>query len=815
MQASVGGHDGGLDDVRPSGGRQPCESRKALHDTTSFGATARSAPQSTTANGELLASHAGVIFRHSCRDLQTCTKLELEQRLVTRMSIAVALDRCFRQQHPMTLWGIAVIIGVVVIWGSSLVGIFFSYAPQVNENGVPIDPGHDCAGHGKEVGLLTSLNWTVVYLFLFPFYLVFMSTLAKTVRRTIDEFIDRGVLGRVDGQQPTKPAVHALLDQDLQSTQPMFLTLIVGIAFVALGGWWTSVGQPLLYFEIGGQIVDWSTTVIQCGQRSRQWPVFAYSLAAYIWMGAALFAYLSCLFMGFNYASFLQKLAHVNNDPNSGAIDYKIFFDRPILKKFFSRIVATYCLACVFGLMAAFFMRFQSQYLYSEHLNISEYFFDSLNDFVSAMLGSNPSQSTRQVRFQASDAANQTLGTGVFVLIVTTVALFGTIWCVFNAFNSAKDHTGEIESRLQSASGGTLAPSDADEMTTGFLPTVLPYWPLWIVVVAAIAVASFWTRYSLFLAGVAAVTLPALALIQEYLRRRDEERAKEVRSRLVPDAVADRLQKIVSEKSRFSNLAEFIQGLERMRDTVCVVETPQGGGTGFLVSPNLVLTNYHVIKDMEKGNASPGDIKCRFDYLTPPSLSETKPGRKVSLVAGDGWLVMHRNYSKADLSESGGQWHPEELDYALLMLDERIGELPGPSGPRARGWFRLQSLPAPMQKDDVILIGQHPRNLTVAPAVQFLPMQLAIGDVLGFVGAGLRMRHDTRTLPGSSGSPCCNADLELVALHHAGDPKDWGSYKGQYNQAIPISLIVADLMKQTKIWKAHFEADDPAATPVG
>jgi len=46
--------------------------------------------------------------------------------------------------------------------------------------------------------------------------------------------------------------------------------------------------------------------------------------------------------------------------------------------------------------------------------------------------------------------------------------------------------------------------------------------------------------------------------------------------------------------------------------------------------------------------------------------------------------------------------------------------------------------------------------------------------VLEFVGEESGCDTTVRTLPGSSGSPCCNTDLKLVALHHAGDPKDWG-----------------------------------------
>ncbi len=54
-----------------------------------------------------------------------------------------------------------------------------------------------------------------------------------------------------------------------------------------------------------------------------------------------------------------------------------------------------------------------------------------------------------------------------------------------------------------------------------------------------------------------------------------------------------------------------------------------------------------------------------------------------------------------------------------------------------------------------------------------------------------RLRHKTATLPGSSGAPCFNANLDLVALHHAGDPAETPGRPAEYNQAIPIGAIIA------------------------
>jgi V8-like Glu-specific endopeptidase len=44
-------------------------------------------------------------------------------------------------------------------------------------------------------------------------------------------------------------------------------------------------------------------------------------------------------------------------------------------------------------------------------------------------------------------------------------------------------------------------------------------------------------------------------------------------------------------------------------------------------------------------------------------------------------------------------------------------------------------------------------------------------------------------MPGSSGSPCFNARLELIGLHHAGDV----AAQPTYNIAIPVRAIVDHL----------------------
>ena len=268
----------------------------------------------------------------------------------------------------------------------------------------------------------------------------------------------------------------------------------------------------------------------------------------------------------------------------------------------------------------------------------------------------------------------------------------------------------------------------------------------------------------------------------------------------VPAAIQASLEKIVTKQSTFVNVATFDARLGQLQGAVCAFESPTGGGSGFLVASDLALTNYHVIEPLLKNEVSPTSVHCRFDYKAFPDGKRISEGRAIAL-AGK-WNVAVSPYSPFDSDPRAASPTRGELDYALVRLAEPVGEQavgvkPEP-GAAARGWVTLPGTPAEVAKDDPLFVLQHPQDLAQLPAVKLQPMQLAIGVVLGFAGDGMRLRHNTRTLPGSSGSPCLNADLQPVALHHAGEPNNRLDYTGEYNQAIPLGRIV-DQLKTTGI----------------
>jgi hypothetical protein len=262
----------------------------------------------------------------------------------------------------------------------------------------------------------------------------------------------------------------------------------------------------------------------------------------------------------------------------------------------------------------------------------------------------------------------------------------------------------------------------------------------------------------------------------------------------VPDTEAPRLQKVVAEHSVLHDAEPFRTLLGSLISWVCQVTVPGGGGTGLLVGPDLVLTNHHVVSSLLTKEVAPERVSCLFDFKMLNDGRQLSPGRRVALHSE--WHVASRPHSPTDtVRNSSGEPTPEELDYALLRLAAKVGEEPvGAAGfadltAAPRRWLTLSAELPGIETNSPLIVLQHP--LLPGRATQ-APVQLALGVVLESPFPQLRLRHNARTLSGSSGSPCFNANLELVALHHAGDPvSDWE--RAEWNQAIPSRRIAADL----------------------
>ncbi|HRY51265.1 MAG TPA: phospholipase D-like domain-containing protein [Candidatus Paceibacterota bacterium] len=231
--------------------------------------------------------------------------------------------------------------------------------------------------------------------------------------------------------------------------------------------------------------------------------------------------------------------------------------------------------------------------------------------------------------------------------------------------------------------------------------------------------------------------------------------------------------------------------------------SPRGYGTGFMVSPRLLLTNHHVLGDKT---------------LTRTSLLEF--GYEIG---EDGTIPPTTTYG---LDPDAFHMADRNLDYALVAVqpmpmrgDLTLGEI---------GWNRLIEEEGKAIVSQWINIIQHPN----AEPKQLCLRENQLIDVLE-----LFLHYKTDTSPGSSGSPVFNDRWEVVALHHSGVPAKnaagqimavdgqvWRTEMGEHrikwtaNEGTRISRVIAHLRQQAmtpaqrRLFEEMFTAHPAAGT---
>lgn len=265
--------------------------------------------------------------------------------------------------------------------------------------------------------------------------------------------------------------------------------------------------------------------------------------------------------------------------------------------------------------------------------------------------------------------------------------------------------------------------------------------------------------------------------------------------KLIPDVPlkASALQRIVKQQTPFTDVALWRAKLACAEATVARVEINVNGmwkpnGTAFLVGPDMVMTNHHVVKSLLDEENVVGKLRFRFDFKRITDGARPLDGTLVD-PAEDDWCGPHAPPSAVDemADPAGREPGDDELDFAIIHLASKVGDLPiGASDASIkgapRGWLApvKDTALAPLVEKDSVFLLEHPDGDA---------LQIAAGAFLE-VGAR-RVRYDANAVNGSSGSPVFNARLDLVALHHAGDPNFAALHRPTYNQGIPMHLIVA------------------------
>ena len=244
-------------------------------------------------------------------------------------------------------------------------------------------------------------------------------------------------------------------------------------------------------------------------------------------------------------------------------------------------------------------------------------------------------------------------------------------------------------------------------------------------------------------------------------------------------------ESIVSRNNPAFDIGLWLKRLSEIKLRVCRVDiNGEAQGTGFLVGPEVVLTNFHVVEPVWSGKPSNTALSCLFDYELLADGTPT-PGLRIEVVQGGG-ILAHSKYSAAEKKGKPDQTLPnlDELDFALLRLSVPVGGQPAAGRlSEHRGWETLPQKRLSFVVDDPIMIAQHPKGN---------PMKLAM-DTEGVIGANrnyTRIRYRTNTEEGSSGAPVFDRNWGLLALHHYGDPA-W-IFRPKYNQGVLALALIRE-----------------------
>lgn len=249
----------------------------------------------------------------------------------------------------------------------------------------------------------------------------------------------------------------------------------------------------------------------------------------------------------------------------------------------------------------------------------------------------------------------------------------------------------------------------------------------------------------------------------------------------------------------------FLPRGARASRTVARISVQRNGrlvpfGTGFLVSPRLLLTNNHVLPDVGTAGECVAEFNCEVDVdLATATI-----------------LTYRLEPDRLFLTN-------EHLDYTLVVLaNGPDGRAPG----EEFGWNRLIAQQGKIVTGEPVNVIGHPMGRLKELAIRNNTLQNQLDDFL---------HYTTDTEPGNSGSPVFNDQWEVVSLHHSGVPKmdadgNWLKKDGTQwrpseddaliewiaNEGVRVSVLLRHLQEQSvaEAQRALLEEMGSEARPV-
>ena len=240
---------------------------------------------------------------------------------------------------------------------------------------------------------------------------------------------------------------------------------------------------------------------------------------------------------------------------------------------------------------------------------------------------------------------------------------------------------------------------------------------------------------------------------------------------------------LLNAMAPFEDPALFRSRLAAGELRVCqVLVRGEAAGSGFLVGPQHILTNWHVTQTL---GSQGGDGVALFDHKRDTQGTVVNSGRAVPFASE--WKVASSGFATDPVELSPAGPEPGLYDYALVRLSEPVGSqgIGADSSGDRRGSFALSARATPISADEPLWVLGHPAT----PDAE-LPLLLSFASPAGAnLSTNLtRLRYKINTKRGSSGSVVLDHSFDAVALHHFGGTSD--------NQGVPLGLVIQDLRTQ-------------------
>jgi endonuclease G len=227
---------------------------------------------------------------------------------------------------------------------------------------------------------------------------------------------------------------------------------------------------------------------------------------------------------------------------------------------------------------------------------------------------------------------------------------------------------------------------------------------------------------------------------------------------------------------RIFNSPDFLAGWwlaagVRRAAAVAKISTDFELGTGFMVSPWLMITNHHVLDSADTA----GTASVQFRY------EEDERGR------------IARSQKLAFQPERCFVTSPvEDLDFTLVAVEPaRSARGDKPPG-KAFGCIPMVGTVGKIVRGQPVNVVQHPSGR---------PREICVrNNLLVDILDEKYLLYGTDTEPGSSGSPVLNDHWELVALHCASEPR-----RNEQQQPLDVdgNVVTASTPESKRVWLAN------------